>query len=393
MKNKIKKLSSSNKELSPADVAFLKIINELGSETVRRMDDKSVTEFVSSKNVLSTGNIAIDIASGIMGFPRGKVVEIHGGESSGKTTVALQACAQANKQKENVLYVDFEHSLDWAYAQALGARRSRFALSQPDSAEDGYNTIFEFVDSKSVSVVVIDSVAAMTSLQSLNSELDAANIGAEARVHSRLLRRLVPKLSVNGVLLIAINQIRDNVGGYGASTITPGGRAWRFYATMRLEIKRTSTNDVKGVKVSNETKVKFIKNKAAPPYTEAGFAIEFGRGARNERSLIDIAEEYKVLEKKGSWINYKGENLAQGKDKAATLFEENTELFEEIWQAVKQKITDSRKEIKKPSRKAKDIAKEISVATQTISRRFTENEPSKIQRGIPMAESDITTDT
>ena len=357
----------STKKADSVTDTVLSFISKFSSGGMRLMSDDTAGRV----EAVSTGNIAIDIASGIGGFPRGRAVEIFGPESSGKTTVCLQACAEFNKLGEYVLFLDFEHALDIDYAVDLGCKKKKFIVSQPDTAEGGYDEAFDAVRA-GVKCIVIDSIAAMTTRQELNGEIGDANIGSLARLQSQTMKKFMAILSVHNATAIYTNQVREKVGVmYGSPITTPGGRASKFYCSMRMEVKRVSQPNKDGdVAVSSSTTVKFVKNKLAPPFTEAKFDIVYGQGADNVSAIIELAESAKVIKKKGSWFSHEGQLLAQGEKRLNALLSSDPDLYQKIKEQTIATIKPAKVEEEDTKPKPKPLKlgapKEVSV-TETES--------------------------
>jgi recombination protein RecA len=310
------------------DLAIQQIEKDYGSEAIRRLGDNSI----SPVEVVPTGNILIDRALGVGGFPRGRIVEIYGPESSGKTTLTLTAIAQAQKRGGLAGFIDVEHALDPAYARKLGVKLDELLVSQPSSGEEALRICETLVRSNALDVIVLDSVAALVTKSELEGEIGDAVVGAQARLMSNALRKLTAFISKANTVCIFTNQIREKIGVmFGNPETTPGGKALKFYASVRVDIRRIGaikTSD--GTVTGNRTKVKVVKNKVAPPFTEAEFDIMYNEGISNTGSLIDLALEKNVLEKRGSWISYKGTQLAQGRDAAKEALKADPALFEQI---------------------------------------------------------------
>lgn len=321
---------------------FTALVDSIGAETVRLLSDKRLPK-ISPQSVISTGNIALDRAASIGGFPRDRIIEIYGNESSGKSTVAAQLAAQFNKEGKYVLYIDFEHAVDIGYFVKLGVKRSLFALSQPMVGEEGTKNALLLAATPECGLVVIDSVAAITTQQELDGELDDANIGATARLMGRFLRKMVAICSVHNTLLCCINQNRDKIGGFGfgSNNVQPGGRALKFYSSMRIELARVSTNKDKGEAQSNTTKAKFVKNKLGHPYKEAEFDIVFGKGADNAASLLEISVTEGFITKKGRTYTHEEEVIGTSEESAKEYIEENEAFRDKLFKLIKDKDSGS----------------------------------------------------
>src|SRR6202040_3414098 len=286
--------------------------------------------------------LAIDLALGVGGVPRGRVVEIFGPESSGKTTLMLHVIANAQKSGGLAAFIDAEHALDPAYAKKLGVNLDELLVSQPDSGEEALSICETLARSNALDVIVIDSVAALVPKAELEGEMGMATMGMQARLMSQALRKLTAILAKAKTTCVFTNQMREKVGVmFGNPETTPGGKALKFYASVRLDIRRKETiKDAAGNAIGNHVKVKVVKNKVAPPFTEAEFDIMYNEGISTTGSLLDLALEKQVIEKRGSWLNYKGTQLAQGRDAAKDVLKSDRKLYEEIEAAVKAKLNE-----------------------------------------------------
>lgn len=290
-------------------------------------------------DVIPTGCASLDTALGIGGYPKGKVIEIYGPESAGKSTLAIHAVAECQKLNEQVAYIDLENALDPVYAQNLGVDLDDILLSQPDCAEDAFEIIETLVRSGKISLIVLDSVAALATKAEIDGEMGDSQVASVPRLMSKALKKLIHLMTVNKCAVIYINQMRANIGGYGnAPTEKPsGGKALPYYASVRLDIRRIGP--VKGAGdeiVGNQTRVKVAKNKLAPPLRQVEFDIIYGEGISKENDLIKLAVEKGILNKKGAWIEYNGKNIAQGNEKLRKLLKEDTDLYDEIAEVIKE---------------------------------------------------------
>ncbi len=320
------------------DTAISQITKQYGQGSVMRLGDNA------SMNVtaIPTGSLSLDIALGIGGVPRGRIIEIYGPESSGKTTVALHVAAEVQKQGGIAAFIDAEHALDPLYAKNLGVDINELLVSQPDSGEQALEITESLLRSGAVDVIVVDSVAALVPQQEIDGDMGSSHVGLHARLMSQALRKLSGAISKSNCVVIFINQIREKVGVmYGNPETTTGGRALKFYASVRIEVRRTEQlkngNDVYG----SHVKAKVVKNKVAPPFKVAEFDIIYGKGISRMSELVDIAIELGVIEKSGSWFSYNGARLAQGKDNTRKLIEEDAALAAEI----ENKITSDRERL------------------------------------------------
>jgi recombination protein RecA len=293
--------------------------------------------------VIPTGNILIDRALGVGGFPRGRIVEVFGPESSGKTTLTLTVIAQAQKRGGLAAFIDVEHALDPIYARKLGVNVDELLVSQPSSGEEALRICETLVRSNALDVIVLDSVAALVTKAELEGEIGDTTVGAQARLMSAALRKLTALISKASTVCIFTNQIREKIGVmFGNPETTPGGKALKFYASVRCDIRRIGAIKIAdGTVTGNRTKLKMVKNKVAPPFTEAEFDIMYNEGISSTGALLDLALEKGIVEKRGSWLSYKGSQLAQGRDAAKEILKGNEELYNEIEAAVKAKLDES----------------------------------------------------
>ncbi len=282
-------------------------------------------------DVTSSGSIALDIALGVGGFPKGRIIEIYGPESSGKTTIALQAIAEAQKAGGRAAFIDAEHALDPVYAKSLGVDINELLLSQPDTGEQALEICDALVKSEAIDLVVIDSVAALVPQAEIDGEMGDSHVGLQARLMSQALRKLSGTLNKTNTTAIFINQLREKVGVlFGNPETTPGGRALKFYATVRLDIRRGEQIKQGDQVVGNRTNIKVVKNKVAPPFKTAGVDIMYGEGISHEGELVDIASEIGIMEKSGAWYSYNGEKVGQGKENVKLFLRENPDIAKEI---------------------------------------------------------------
>jgi len=308
--------------------ALAQIEKQFGKGSVMRMEDGAVVEEVQ---VVSTGSLGLDIALGVGGLPRGRVVEIYGPESSGKTTLTLQVIAQMQKLGGTCAFIDAEHALDVGYAKKLGINLSDLLISQPDTGEQALEITDALVRSGSVDLIVIDSVAALTPRAEIEGDMGDSLPGLQARLMSQALRKLTGSINRTNTLVIFINQIRMKIGVmFGNPETTTGGNALKFYASVRLDIRRTGSIKSGDEVIGNETRVKVVKNKIAPPFKEAHFDILYGEGTSREGEILDLGADAKIVEKSGSWYSYNGERIGQGKDNTRNYLKERPELAREI---------------------------------------------------------------
>ena len=320
------------------DLALSQIQKDFGENAIMRLGDNVKMEV----DVIPTGNLLIDRALGVGGFARGRIVEIYGPESSGKTTLILTAIAQAQKSGGLAAFIDVEHALDPQYAARLGVNLDDLLVSQPSSGEEALQICEALVRSNAIDVIVVDSVAALVTKQELEGEIGDSTVGAQARLMSAALRKLTSFISKARTVCIFTNQIREKIGVmFGNPETTPGGRALKFYASVRVDIRRIGQiKGSDGVIAGNRTKIKVVKNKVAPPFTECEFDIMYNEGISSVGSLLDLATEYDIIQKRGSWISYNGSQIAQGRDAAKEALKSNPELYAEIEEQVKAKMDE-----------------------------------------------------
>ena len=289
--------------------------------------------------VIPTGSIALDVALGIGGLPRGRVVEIYGPESSGKTTVALHAVANAQKAGGIAAFIDAEHALDPEYAKALGVDTDGLLVSQPDTGEQALEIADMLIRSGAIDIIVIDSVAALVPRAEIEGEMGDSHVGLQARLMSQALRKLTGALNNTGTTMIFINQLREKIGVmFGSPETTSGGKALKFYASVRLDVRRIETLKDGSDAVGNRTRVKVVKNKVSPPFKQAEFDIIYGQGISREGGLIDMGVEQGFVRKAGAWYTYEGDQLGQGKENARTFLRDNPDLADEIEKKIKEKL-------------------------------------------------------
>jgi recombination protein RecA len=314
--------------------ALAQIEKQFGKGSIMRLGEGEV---VADIEVVSTGSLGLDIALGVGGLPRGRVIEIYGPESSGKTTLTLQVIAQMQKVGGTCAFIDAEHALDTGYAQKLGVNLQEMLISQPDTGEQALEIVDALVRSGSVDLVVIDSVAALTPKAELEGEMGDSLPGLQARLMSQALRKLTATIKKTNTMVIFINQIRMKIGVmFGNPETTTGGNALKFYASVRLDIRRTGSIKKAEEVIGSETKVKVVKNKVAPPFKTAEFDILYGEGISRQGEVIDLGVNAKVLDKSGAWYAYNGEKIGQGKDNAREFLRENPELAVEIENKVRE---------------------------------------------------------
>ena len=316
--------------------ALAQIEKQFGKGTIMRLGAGEVIEDIQ---VVSTGSLGLDVALGVGGLPRGRVVEIYGPESSGKTTLTLQVVAEMQKLGGTCAFVDAEHALDIQYAQALGVNLQDMLISQPDTGEQALEIVDSLVRSAAVDLIVVDSVAALTPKADIEGDMGDSLPGLQARLMSQALRKLTSTIKKTNCMVIFINQIRMKIGVmFGSPETTTGGNALKFYASVRLDIRRTGTIKKGDEAIGNETKVKVVKNKVAPPFKTAEFDILFGEGISRHGEIIDMGVTANILEKSGAWYAYKGEKIGQGRDNAREFLRENPALSIEIENRVRESL-------------------------------------------------------
>ncbi len=323
------------------ELALGQITKQFGEGAVMKMGEKASMAIES----IPTGALALDLALGIGGLPRGRIVEIFGPESSGKSTLATHVVAEAQRNGGICAYIDAEHAMDPVYARAIGVDVDQLLISQPDTGEQALEIVDTLVRSGAIDVIVIDSVAALTPRAEIEGEMGDTHVGLQARLMSQALRKLTGHLSKSNTVCIFINQLREKIGVmFGSPETTPGGRALKFYASVRLDIRRIESLKSGVEVVGNRTRVKVVKNKCAPPFRQAEFDIMYGKGISREGSLIDIGVDMDIVKKSGAWYTYEGEQLGQGRENAKVFLSENPEIMMEIekrvWDAVKPEIVD-----------------------------------------------------
>ncbi|MBQ7323908.1 MAG: recombinase RecA [Clostridia bacterium] len=327
----------NTEKMKALDAVLVQIEKQYGKGSIMRLgDDAGSTEI----EVIPSGCLTLDLALGIGGFPRGRIIEIYGPESSGKTTVALHAIAEAQKMGGVAAFIDAEHALDPIYAKKLGVNLDELYVSQPDTGEQALDITDALVRSSAVDIIVIDSVAALTPKAEIEGDMGDTHVGLQARLMSQALRKLTAIVNKSKTCVIFINQLREKVGiMFGNPETTPGGKALKFYASMRLDIRKTDTLKDSDGAMGNRTKAKVVKNKLAPPFRQAEFDIVFGEGISQEGCILDMGVQYDIIGKSGSFFNYNGVKIAQGREKARIYLKENPEVKAEI----EQKIRDAAK--------------------------------------------------
>ena len=322
--------------------ALSQIEKQFGKGTIMKMDDNAVTQNIEA---ISTGSLSLDVALGIGGIPKGRIIEIYGPESSGKTTLTLHIIAEAQKQGSTCAFIDAEHALDTKYAQNLGVNVEDLLVSQPDSGEQALEVTDTLVSSGAVDLVIVDSVAALTPKAELEGEMGSSHMGLQARLMSQALRKLTGSISKSGCTVIFINQIRMKIGVmFGNPETTTGGNALKFYSSVRLDIRRIGALKDKEEIVGNATRVKIVKNKVAPPFKQVEFDIVYGEGISKTGELIDMGVKAGIVEKSGSWFSYNGERIGQGRENVRKFLKENTEIALELEEKIKASLMEASEE-------------------------------------------------
>ena len=339
------------------DRAMKQITKDYGKGSIMRMGDETSVNI----ETVSSGSLALDVALGVGGYPRGRVVEIYGPESSGKTTVALHAIAAAQKAGGTAAFIDAEHALDPSYARKLGVDVDNLLLSQPDTGEQGLEIADALISSGAIDIIVVDSVAALVPRAEIDGEMGDTHVALQARLMSQAMRKLSGTINKTKTIAIFINQIREKVGVmFGNPEVTPGGRALKFYSTIRLEVRRAETIKDGSENIGNRTRIKVVKNKVAPPFKEAMVDIVFGQGISQIGELVDMGSEKDIIDKAGSWYSYGEDRIGQGRENAKRYLADNPDIFEEVDKRVRAAygIGEPLEEDNKAAEKATEKAKE-----------------------------------
>lgn len=329
------------------ETALGQIEKQFGKGAVMRLGQDSALNV----GKISTGSLSLDIALGIGGLPRGRIIEIYGPESSGKTTLSLHCIAEGQKNGGNVAFIDVEHALDPVYAQALGVDVDSLLVSQPDTGEDALEIAEALIRSGAIDVIVVDSVAALVPKAEIEGEMGDSHVGLQARLMSQALRKLAGAISKSNCVAIFINQLREKVGVmYGSPEVTPGGRALKFYSSVRIDIRRVETLKQNGEMIGSRTRAKVVKNKIAPPFKEAEFDIMYGKGISRTGELLDLAVKADVVQKSGAWFNFGETRLGQGRDNVKELLDNNPEIRDEIEKLLWENLDKLGPKPKKPAK-------------------------------------------
>ena len=345
-------IQKSDKEKA-LEAALLQIDKKFGKGSVMMLGDDSARLDVAS---VSTGSVSLDIACGIGGLPRGRIIEIYGPESSGKTTLALHVIAEAQKAGGRAAFIDAEHALDPVYAKALGVDIDELLVSQPDTGEDALEICEMLIRSGAISVVVIDSVAALVPKSEIEGDMGDNHVGAQARLMSQALRKITGVANKTGTMVVFINQLREKIGVmFGNPETTTGGRALKFYSSVRLDVRRVESIKMGDAVIGNRTRVKVVKNKVAPPFKMTEFDIMYGKGISRSGDILDCSVEAKLIEKSGAWYSYKGDRIGQGRENVKAYLEEHSQIMDELEKQIKQKF------IPKKDDTLKDDSEDIKV--------------------------------
>ena len=332
--------SAAEGKLKALQAAMSKIEKDFGKGSIMRMGD----EQIENVEVIPTGSVALDTALGVGGYPRGRIIEIYGPESSGKTTLAIHAIAEAQKQGGIAAFIDAEHAFDRFYAEKLGVDVDNLWISQPDNGEQALEIADQLIRSSAIDILVVDSVAALTPKKEIEGDMGDSAVGLQARLMSQALRKLTSTIAKTNTCCIFINQLREKIGVmFGNPETTTGGNALKFYSSVRLDIRRiTSIKDGDQV-IGNQVRVKIVKNKVAPPFRKAEFEITFGEGISKIGEIVDLGVQYGIIQKSGSWFSYNGTKLAQGRDATKAMIKDNPELAEELEGLIKNAIVEQTK--------------------------------------------------
>ena len=333
-----KPLDAKEAKLKALQAALGKIEKDFGKGSIMKLGDDKVEKV----EVIPTGSIGLDIALGVGGYPRGRIIEIYGPESSGKTTLAIHAIAEAQKAGGIAAIIDAEHAFDRFYAEALGVDVNNLFISQPDNGEQALEIADQLISSAAVDLVVIDSVAALTPKAEIEGTMGDNKVGLQARLMSQALRKLTSTISKTNTTCIFINQLREKIGiSFGNPETTTGGNALKFYASVRIDIRKAAAIKDGDTQLGNLTRVKVVKNKVAPPFRKCEFDIMYGQGISKLGEILDFAIEYDIIQKSGSWLSYDGAKIAQGRDKGIAILKDNPELAEEIEAKVRQVLAEN----------------------------------------------------
>ena len=333
MEKEIRNMANNEDKQKALDAAILKLEKDFGKGTVMKLGDASANVSVET---VPTGSLSLDIALGLGGVPKGRVIEVYGPESSGKTTVTLHMIAEVQKRGGIAGFIDAEHALDPVYAKNIGVNIDELYISQPDSGDQALEIAETMVRSGAMDIVVIDSVAALVPKQEIEGDMGDSHVGLQARLMSQALRKLTPVISKSNCVVVFINQLREKVGVmFGNPETTTGGRALKFYASVRMDVRRIETLKQNGEMVGNRTRIKIVKNKIAPPFKEAEFDIMFGKGISKEGDILDLATKLDLVNKSGAWYAYNGDKIGQGRENAKTYLSQHPEVMEELEEKIR----------------------------------------------------------
>ena len=358
-KSQIVMPESKEEKKKALESAIAHIIKTYGSGAVMRLGQANTMQV----DAIPTGSMTLDLALGIGGVPRGRIVELYGPESSGKTTVALHIAAEAQKLGGEVAFIDVEHALDPVYARALGVDIDNLLVSQPDSGEQALEIAEALVRSGAIDVLIVDSVAAMTTKAEIEGEMGDSHVGMLARLMSQAMRKLTAVISKSNCVAIFINQIREKIGViYGNPETTPGGRALKFYASVRMEVRKGEAIKDGTTIIGNRTRVKVVKNKVAPPFRDCEFDILYGKGISRTGEVLDLAVDLDIIKKSGSWFSYEGQRLGQGRDNIKELLQNTPETMKEIEEKIKKKLAEQKETALKMTEQKEQAAEQAAAA-------------------------------
>ena len=334
-------MTAQEGKLKALQAAMSKIEKDFGKGSIMKLGD----EKIENVEVIPTGSISLNAALGVGGYPKGRIIEIYGPESSGKTTLAIHAIAECQKAGGIAAFIDAEHAFDRFYAEKLGVDIDNLWISQPDNGEQALEIADQLIRSSAIDILVVDSVAALTPKKEIEGEMGDNNVGLQARLMSQALRNLTSAISKTNTTCIFINQLREKIGVmFGNPETTTGGNALKFYASVRLDIRRVTAIKDGDQVIGNMTRVKVVKNKVAPPFRKAEFEITFGEGISKLGEILDLGVEYGIIQKNGSWYSYNGSRLSQGRDTCKALLKDNPELCEELEGKIMEKLKDNKKD-------------------------------------------------
>ena len=334
-------MTAQEGKLKALQAAMSKIEKDFGKGSIMKLGD----EKIENVEVIPTGSISLNAALGVGGYPKGRIIEIYGPESSGKTTLAIHAIAECQKAGGIAAFIDAEHAFDRFYAEKLGVDFDNLWISQPDNGEQALEIADQLIRSSAIDILVVDSVAALTPKKEIEGEMGDNNVGLQARLMSQALRKLTSTISKTNTTCIFINQLREKIGVmFGNPETTTGGNALKFYASVRLDIRRVTAIKDGDQVIGNMTRVKVVKNKVAPPFRKAEFEITFGEGISKLGEILDLGVEYGIIQKNGSWYSYNGSRLSQGRDTCKALLKDNPELCEELEGKIMEKLKDNKKD-------------------------------------------------